>query len=198
MLSAVSAGHRRPRHGRGRPWVPLAAAVFSVITAAGLTAVAVPAAAPAATQTMVSLTFDNGTISQYTLGYQQALQPHGANATFLVNSGTVGGGASFMSWAQVGTLAGAGNDIGGKTVSATNLTTDPNPTAQVCNDRAALLQHGLTPVAFAYPGGANNATVQAIVKGCGYGNARTAGGLSTRLALSERDFALGPATMGPR
>jgi peptidoglycan/xylan/chitin deacetylase (PgdA/CDA1 family) len=126
----------------------------------------------------VSLTFDNGSISQYTLAYQQALQPHGANATFLVNSGTVGASGNFMSWAQLGTLAGAGNDIGGKTVNATNLTTDPNPTAQVCNDRAALLQHGLTPVAFAYPGGTQNATVQGIVKGCGYGNGRTAGGLS--------------------
>jgi peptidoglycan/xylan/chitin deacetylase (PgdA/CDA1 family) len=149
-----------------------------VVTVAALSAVAVPAAAPAATQTVVSLTFDNGSISQYTLGYQQALQPHGATATFLVNSGNVGQGANFVSWAQLGTLAGAGNDIGGKTTNATNLTTDPNPTAQVCNDRAALLQHGLTPVAFAYPGGANNATVQGLVKGCGYGNARTAGGLS--------------------
>ena len=123
-------------------------------------------------------TFDNGTISQYTLGYQQALQPHGAHATFLVNSGNVGASGNFMSWAQLGTLAGAGNDIGGKTVNATNLTTDPNPAAQVCNDRAALLQHGLTPVAFAYPGGTQNASVQNVVKGCGYGNGRTAGGLS--------------------
>ncbi|MGO4342616.1 chitobiase/beta-hexosaminidase C-terminal domain-containing protein [Pedococcus sp. 2YAF34] len=132
----------------------------------------------AASAVKVSLVFDNGSITHYTLGYQQALQPHGAKATFLVNSGTVGSGANFMSWAQLGTLASAGIDIGGKTVNATNLTTDPNPTAQVCNDRAALLQHGLTPVAFAYPGGANNATVKAVVKGCGYGNARTAGGLS--------------------
>ena len=150
------------------------AGVFAVVAS---TLPGIPAAF-AATTTAVSLTFDNGSISQYTLGYQQALAPHGANATFFVNSGTVGQGANFMSWAQLGTLAGAGNDIGGKTVNATNLTTDPNPAAQVCNDRAALLQHGLTPVAFAYPGGTQNATVQGIVKGCGYGNGRTAGGLS--------------------
>ena len=147
-----------------------------VVVAGAIQATPLASASPG--QTMVSLAFDNGTISQYTLGYQQALAPHGAHATFLVNSGTVGASGSFMSWAQVGTLAGASNDVGGKTVNATNLTTDPNPTAQVCNDRAALLQHGLTPVAFAYPGGAQNATVQAIVKGCGYGNGRTAGGLS--------------------
>jgi peptidoglycan/xylan/chitin deacetylase (PgdA/CDA1 family) len=120
----------------------------------------------------VVLDFDNNSVSQYNLGYQQALQPHGASATFFVNSGTVSGGPAQMTWAQLSTLANAGNDIGGKSVNATNLTTDPNPTTQVCNDRAAILSHGLTPVGFAYPGGSNNATVQGIVKGCGYGNAR--------------------------
>jgi peptidoglycan/xylan/chitin deacetylase (PgdA/CDA1 family) len=128
--------------------------------------------------TKVSLTFDNGTVSQYNLGYLQALQPHRANATFFVNSGTVSVSANIMTWAQLGTLAAAGNDIGGKTVNSTNLTTDPNPTGQVCNDRATLIQHGLTPVAFAYPGGVFNATVKAIVKNCGYGNARTAGSVA--------------------
>jgi peptidoglycan/xylan/chitin deacetylase (PgdA/CDA1 family) len=135
-------------------------------------------AASAASSTSVTLEFDNGAISQYTLGYLQALQPHGAKAVFFVNSGTVGASGSFMTWNQLSTLAGAGNDIGGKSVNATNLTTDPNPTAQVCNDRTAILSHGLTPVSFAYPSGANSATVQAIVKNCQYGNARTAGGVS--------------------
>ena len=78
-----------------------------------------------------------------------------------------------MTWSQLQTIASAGNDIGGKSKSA-NLTTDPNPTTQVCNDRATILSHGLTPVGFAYPGGANNSTVRGIVQGCGYGNA-TAG-----------------------
>ncbi|MDX6484709.1 MAG: hypothetical protein QOE95_2482, partial [Gaiellaceae bacterium] len=129
-------------------------------------------------KTLVSLTFDNGTVSQYTLGYQQALVPHGAHATFFVNSGTVGVSANIMTWSQLSDLAAAGNDIGGKTVNATNLNTDPNPTAQVCNDRAALVQHGLDPAAFAYPGGAFNATTEGIVKSCGYGNGRSAGSLS--------------------
>ena len=161
--------------GRGRRlW--LHAGMPFVLLLGVLPLVAVPASA--AVQTTVALTFDNGSISQFTLGYQQALQPHGAKATFFVNSGTISGGASFMSWAQLGTLAAAGQDIGGKTVNATNLTTDPNPTNQVCNDRAALISHGLSPAVFAYPGGANNATVQAVVKACGYGNARSAGGLS--------------------
>ncbi len=128
--------------------------------------------------TKVSLTFDNGSVGQYTLGWLQALKPHNAAATFYLNSGNVGVSGNIMSWAQVSDLAAGGNDIGGKTVSSTNLTTDPNPTAQVCDDRTALRQHGLDPVGFAYPGGANNATVQGIVKGCGYGVARSAGSLS--------------------
>jgi peptidoglycan/xylan/chitin deacetylase (PgdA/CDA1 family) len=143
--------------------------------------VAVPAAAPAATQTVVSLTFDNNTISSYTLGYQQALQPSGVNATFYVNSGTVGtSSAKYMSWSQLGTLATAGNEIGGKTVDGTNLTTltTSQQIAEICNDRQNIISHGITPFTFAYPGGANNSTIQAEVQNCGYGNARTAGSLS--------------------
>jgi len=164
-------------HRARRPRINILRLSLTLALAAGLLA-ALSEPAAAATQTTVSLTFDNGTISQYTLGYLKALQPHNAAATFLVNSGTVGASGNFVSWAQLSTLSAAGNDIGGHTVNATNLTTDPNPTAQVCNDRTALLQHGLTPVAFAYPGGATNSTVKAIVKGCGYGNGRTAGSLS--------------------
>jgi peptidoglycan/xylan/chitin deacetylase (PgdA/CDA1 family) len=129
-------------------------------------------------KTAASLTFDNGAVSQYTLGYQKALQPHSANATFFVNSGTISVGTNIMTWTQLSALAAAGNDIGGKSVNSTNLTTDPNPTSQVCDDRTALVQHGLTPVAFAYPGGASNTTVKGIVKNCGYGSARSASGLS--------------------
>src|SRR5438046_7354748 len=100
----------RPRRGQ-RKRTRLAAGGFAVIVAAGVTTVAAPAAVSAATPTMVSLTFDNNTISSYTLGYQQALQPSGVNATFYVNSGTVGtSAAKYMTWSQLGTLASAGNE----------------------------------------------------------------------------------------
>src|SRR6266513_4734408 len=137
-------------------------------------------AASAATSTGVSLTFDNDTISEYTLGYQQALQPHGVNATFYVNSGTVGR-TTTMSWSQLNTLATAGSEIGGKTVDGTNLTTltAQQQIAEICNDRQTILQHGLKPFSFAYPGGAgaSNTTIQSEVQNCGYGNARSAGSL---------------------
>jgi peptidoglycan/xylan/chitin deacetylase (PgdA/CDA1 family) len=134
----------------------------------------------AATPTVVSLTFDNDTSSQYTLGFQQALQPNGVNATFYVNSGTVGSGASKLSWSQLSTLAGAGTEIGGKTVDGTRLTSlsTSQQVSEICNDRQNIMQHGITPFTFAYPGGANNSTIQSEVQSCGYGNARTAGSLS--------------------
>ena len=142
----------------------------------GLLTFSIPASA--AGPVVVSLTFDDNTISQYNLAYLQALKPHNAHATFFVKSGSVGTGGSNMSWAQVTTLAGDGNDVGGKTLNATNLTTDPDPSTQVCQDRQNLITHGLDPISFAYPGGANNVTVRDIVKNCGYGNGRTAAGLS--------------------
>src|SRR5213078_2063531 len=132
--------------------------------------------------TVVSLSFDNNTLSQYTLGYQQALQPHGVTATFYASSGSVATTSStkYMTWTQLSALAAAGNDIGGKTVDNTSLTsmTTSQQISEICNDRQNLLQHGLKPDTFAYPGGAFNTTIESEVQSCGYGNARTAGSLS--------------------
>ena len=156
----------------------LAKLAFSILLAGSGVALAAPPAL-SATTTTVALTFDNGANSQYTLGYQQALQPHGVNATFYVNSGTVGNAAR-MSWAQLSTLATAGDEIGGKTVDGTSLTTlsTSQQISEICNDRQAILQHGLKPFSFAYPGGAFTTTIESEVQNCGYGNARTAGSLS--------------------
>jgi peptidoglycan/xylan/chitin deacetylase (PgdA/CDA1 family) len=130
----------------------------------------------ATTQTLVSLTFDNGTAGQYTLGYQQALAPAGVKATFYVSSGTVGQGPGFMTWGQLSDMASNGQDIGGKTVDGGNLMplSPSQQTAEICNDRQALISHGLAPSTFAYPEGAYNAAIQAEAQSCGYGNARTA------------------------
>src|SRR5205814_9337609 len=72
------------------------------------------------------------------------------------------------------------NEIGGKTVDGINLTTlsTSQQIAEICNDRQNIISHGITPFTFAYPGGANNSTIQTEVQNCGYGNARTAGSLS--------------------
>src|SRR6266566_8321441 len=166
------------RRWPGRAW--LTGLVGLLALAAGMLP-GISVASAATTPTVVSLTFDNDTISEYTLGYQQALQPHGVNATFYVNSGTVGR-TTTMSWSQLSTLAAAGSEIGGKTVDGTNLTTltTQQQIAEICNDRQTILQHGLKPFSFAYPGGAgaSNTTIQSEVQNCGYGNARSAGSLS--------------------
>ncbi len=158
-----------------------AAALFAAL-AAVVGFVAMAPAARSATGTTVSLTFDNNTLSQYALGYQQALQPHGVNATFYVSSGSVSNSSStkYMSWSQLSALAAAGNDIGGKTVDGTSLTTlsTSQQISEICNDRQNLISHGLKPDTFAYPGGAFNTTIETEVQNCGYGNARTAGSLS--------------------
>ncbi len=172
------AGQRRSAR-RARVWLTLATAITAavpVLQGPG------PLSAHAATATVVSLTFDNDASSQFTLGYQQALQPDGVGATFYVNSGTVGSASKFMSWAQLTTLTGAGSEIGGKTVDGTNLTTltAQQQIAEICNDRQNIMQHGIVPFTFAYPGGggAGTSSIQSEVENCGYGNARSAGGLS--------------------
>ena len=145
------------------------------------------ASSGAATTTVVTLTFDNNTISQYTLGYTQALQPHGAPCDVLRQQRHVGGSKNFLSWAQLTSLAAAGNEIGGKTVDGkVNLktTTDlQTKIDEVCNDRQALIQHGFSPSSFAYPFAAFDTTAEGIVRNCGYGNARAGGGISPTGAL---------------
>ncbi len=137
-------------------------------------------AASAAPSTVVTFTFDNGTASQYALGYQQALAPHAMHATFFASSGTVGAGPGFMSWTQLQDLQAAGNEIGGRTTHFTDLTAVPPQTAvdEACGDRQALAQHGLDVSSFAYPFGAFNQAAEDVVAGCGYGVARTGGGIA--------------------
>jgi peptidoglycan/xylan/chitin deacetylase (PgdA/CDA1 family) len=173
----LTRGHLRPFR-RTRRYSVWACAAFSVILAlAWIPAVA--QATAAATTTIVSLNFDNNIANEYYLGYQDALQPAGAAATYYINSGTIGT-SNKLSWSQVSTLAAAGDDIGGKTVDGLNLTTlsTSQQLSEICTDRQNILSHGVTPITFAYPSGASNSTVQADVQSCGYGNARTAGSLS--------------------
>lgn len=171
---------RREKHARRAGWhlAKIATVAAIILTAVPLTATIAQAATGPA---KISLTFDDSLVSQYTLGYQRALQPHGIHATFFVNSGIVGSGVSKLTWAQLQDMGSQGNEVGGKTVDGVNLTQVDTAaaTAEVCNDRQALISHGFTnPISFAYPFGARNATVKSIVAGCGYGSARSSGSLS--------------------
>ena len=169
---------RSRKHRRRVTGIRMACALtLAAAGTAGAAASATPASASATIA--VSLNFDNSLPNEYTLGFTDALQPAGVDATYYVNSGVVGT-SNHMTWAQVSSLAAAGDDIGGKTVDGTNLTTltAQQQVSEICTDRQNLISHGVTPVSFAYPSGANNAAIQAEVQGCGYGNGRTAGSLS--------------------
>src|SRR5262245_58744195 len=96
-----------------RVLIPLLAAVL----AASWTWLAVPAGA--ATQTIVTIGFDDTNLDQYTVA-RPILQAHGMHATFFVNSGFVGT-ADHMSWSQLGDLVVDGNEIGGHTIDHANL-----------------------------------------------------------------------------
>src|SRR5215212_8851443 len=144
--------HRCPRAA------PLVAAVAALLAPTNLLA-AQPV--DAATNTIVSLTFDDGQASHYsTLAMMRA---HGMQGTYYIDSGLVGSSSYYMSWSQIHDLATGGQEIGGHTLTHTDLTTLSLSAAQrdVCDDRANLLNQGFSPVtSFAYPYAAVNATAE--------------------------------------
>jgi peptidoglycan/xylan/chitin deacetylase (PgdA/CDA1 family) len=148
---------------------------IAFVVAAGL---AVPLA-KAATNTVVSLTFDDGHASQYAT--LNMLQSKGMVGTYFINSAMVGTSSYYMSWSQIHDLYNAGNEIGGHTLHHTNLTTVNSTTArtEVCQDRDNLLANGFSPVvSFAYPEAESNATAEQIVRDCGYSSGRGVGDVS--------------------
>jgi peptidoglycan/xylan/chitin deacetylase (PgdA/CDA1 family) len=138
---------------------------------------------------VVSFTFDDADASQYSLAFQRALQPHGMHGTFYINTGALGSGPGFMAWPDVETMSRAGEDVGGHTVDHIDLTssayTQQQKVDEVCDDRQALLGHGIGATSFAYPFGAHDANAEAIAQGCGYSDARRTGGI----ALSGAPYA---------
>lgn len=150
-------------------------------------------AAKAAGQTVVSLTFNDALITQYTNG-RPILQAHNMNATFYVPSGWINrGGSQYYAWWQADDLYRDGNEIGGMGVDHKDLTQVYNADwtqdyaykkQQVCDDFNWLAGRGYDPQSFAYPAGAFNYTfpdgsnARGIVKACGYLAGRAVGGFS--------------------
>lgn len=158
--------------------------------AAGLVRSSESSAAPG--PTTVSLTFDDGRQTQYSA--RAPLAAHGMRGTFYINSGLVASttGDYYMTWGQIQDLAADGNEIGGHTLThphLTNLSTDA-ARHEVCDDRTNLLNHGFSPVqSFAYPYAEYNATVQSIVRECGYTSARGVGGIRSGSVCGGCPFA---------
>lgn len=128
--------------------------------------------APALKSVLVSLTFDDGDLDNFTLA--PLLKQYGLHATFYIPSGMVGR-PNYMTWDDVKSLQADGNEIGGHSLDHVKLSglDAASLRHEICDDRQNLLDHGLAPISFAYPFGNYDPNVQAMVKDCGYAGART-------------------------
>jgi peptidoglycan/xylan/chitin deacetylase (PgdA/CDA1 family) len=140
--------------------------------------------AAAAARTVVTIQFDDGTADAFDA--LAILQAHGMRATFYVNSGLIGT-TGHMSWDQLQSLAQAGNEIAGHTLTHENLRglSPAEARRQVCDDRASLFAHGFQPTSFAYPFGRFDDGVKQIVRDCGYNSARWVAGVDGRSTFAE-------------
>jgi peptidoglycan/xylan/chitin deacetylase (PgdA/CDA1 family) len=164
----------------GFPATAQAAATSPAATAtpaAATSATATSAATTAHHQTVVSLTFDDGTAGQFAAA--QAMHRYGIAGTFFIITGAVGA-PNYMSLPELHRLAGYGDEIGAHTVSHLDLvaTTAAEAQRQACVSRDILTRWGFQVTSFAYPDGAASRQVEAIVRGCGYDAARIATGLA--------------------
>src|SRR5262245_26220233 len=161
--------------------------IVTMLAATGLAvglAVAVSPTAAAATQTVVTIQFDDGVADQYaTLA---VLSAHSMHATYYVNSGPAGD-SSHMTWTQLTDLAAAGNEIAGHTITHANLKKMKTADArqEVCGDRVALFNHGFAPTSFAYPCGSFDANTKLVVSACGYNSGRGVSGVDGRRVFAE-------------
>ncbi len=157
-----------------RPRVTRIACVLILLAIATACAPAKPAATPTPVLTpiTVSLTFDDGDADNFAL--LPALQQYGLHATFYIPSGLVGK-PNYMTWDQLKSLQAAGNEIGGHSYDHMRLGGLDAAQLQheICDDRQNLIDHGLSPVSFAYPFGNYDPSVHDMVRQCGYAGART-------------------------
>ena len=167
------------RHDRGwrGPLLVVPAVVSLVLLAGGLVANS-PQAQAATKTTNVILTFDDGNANQ--MAALPILAKYGMHGTFYIISGTVGA-PNYFTLANLQTIAAAGNEIAGHTVTHPDLTTVPADEAkrQICNGRVALANMGFQTTDFAYPYAAANASVESIVKQCGFDTARGLGDIAS-------------------
>src|SRR5258706_3523904 len=113
--------HRKwlPRMEKREPsaLLPCAPHLLSIAVAAAILvtifSLQPPTGARAASQTVVSLTFDDGRATAYTA--RSILTSHNMHATFYLNSPRLGSSSFYMTWQQVNDLYSDGNEIGGPT-----------------------------------------------------------------------------------
>ncbi len=119
----------------------------------------------------VMLTFDDGWIEDYTVAFP-ALRAHGMRGTFFVPTMYAdAGGKTLMNWTQILEMDAAGMEFGGHTLNHANLkqVSAAEAVRQLTTSKLKLEQKlGHPTVAFAYPFGAANPAIIALVKQAGY------------------------------
>jgi peptidoglycan/xylan/chitin deacetylase (PgdA/CDA1 family) len=144
--------------------------------------------------TVVSLTFNAGTVSQYKFA-RPLLRQYGMNGTFYVTPQRVDAAeACCMSWQQTQQLYREGDEIGSSSVDGFDLTapSSPDPAKdyaykkqKVCGAHERLAHFHLDPRSFAYPAGAHtyefptlHRSLADLVASCGFLSGRIVGGLA--------------------
>jgi peptidoglycan/xylan/chitin deacetylase (PgdA/CDA1 family) len=145
-----------------------AALFVTVATTLAASAVGVlgslPATAASTQGGVVSFTFDDGRISQFTSA-RPLLQAAGVKATFYIISDALTWGSTNMNATQVRAMAADGHEIGNHTKTHTNLTklSSAQVQAEFSQSQTAIATAtGVAPRSCAYPYGASNATVQSL------------------------------------
>src|SRR4051812_28481882 len=155
---------------------PLAILVAGAVVAA--LAIVLPfQAAQSAAATTVSITWDDTYADSAPA--LDLMKARGIPGTLYVNSNRVDFGPNYLTKAQLKGYASAGFEIGGHTLSHTDLTTVTLEEAQanICQDRMVLASQGYQPKSFAYPFGADSPDIQQAVKNCGDNPGRKISGL---------------------
>ncbi len=152
---------------RGRLALLAVAALVAVTPPAVDALRAVPAPAAPLTSGMVSITFDDGWLSQWTLARPQ-MRTRGLVGTYFLTTESIRTGSSCcLTQANVRALITDGNEIGAHTLTHRDLTTlDPVTLDRELTEPKAWLAStfGVTARAFASPYGSTNPAVMARIK----------------------------------
>ena len=177
----TATGGRAPRFRAGIVALGALSLLGANVVSPGVAAtrIAGTSVAAAATNTIVSIEFDDGLETQYQT--RALLSARGMHATYYDNSNARPPGFNTLSESQLHDLANDGNEIGGHTLDHADLTTvtTAEATRQICNDRTELLAEGFNVTSLAYPYGHFNAAIENIAKNCGYTSARGVDGIVT-------------------
>jgi peptidoglycan/xylan/chitin deacetylase (PgdA/CDA1 family) len=125
----------------------------------------------------VSLTFDDTLVEH--AGIAKTLESYGMKGVFFMNSGRIGSERRYLTLPQVLAIQSGGHEIGGHTVSHSNLTalSEEDQYAEMCGDVANFEKNGVSVSNFAVPFGQYNNVTVALGKGCGYKSFRRSGGV---------------------